>query len=67
LQERPEPTLILRIIRGCGQEHTDAPHPLASLRPRRKRPRRRAAEQRDEIASSQPAKLHLAPNEPRPD
>ncbi len=31
-------------------EHADAPHPLALLRPRRERPRRRAAEQRDELA-----------------
>ena len=34
-----------------GHEHADAPHPLALLRPRRDRPRRRrAAEQRDELA-----------------
>src|SRR5262249_37163659 len=35
-----------------GQEHTDAPHPLALLSPRRERPsRRRAAEQRYERAA----------------
>ena len=40
-----------RIVRGCGHEHADAPHPLALLRARRERPRRRrAAEQRDELA-----------------
>ena len=34
-----------------GHEHADAPHPLALLRARRERPRRRrAAEQRDEFA-----------------
>ena len=33
------------------REHTDPPHPLRLLRPRRERPRRRrAAEQRDELA-----------------
>src|SRR5262245_61005113 len=35
-------------------EHPDAPHPLGRLRPRRERPRRRrAAEQRDELAPFQ--------------
>jgi hypothetical protein len=38
---------------SAGQQHSDTAHPLALLRPRRKRPRsRRAAEQRDELASS---------------
>ena len=51
LQERPDAGLKFRIVRGCGQEHADAPHPLALLRARRQRPRRRrAAEQRDELA-----------------
>ena len=51
LQERREAGLTFRIVRGCGQEHADAPHPLALLRARRERPRgRRAAEQRDELA-----------------
>jgi hypothetical protein len=31
LQERPEPVLKYRIVRGCGQEHADAPHPLGLL------------------------------------
>ena len=35
-----------------GIEHADAPHPLGLLRARRERPRRRrAAEQRDELAA----------------
>jgi hypothetical protein len=47
LVERPEPGLIIDIVCGCGKQHTDAPHPLASLRPRCKRPRgRRAAKKR---------------------
>src|SRR5262245_9313895 len=39
---------------GCGQEHIHAPHPLALLallRSRRQRPRRRAAQKRDEVAA----------------
>ena len=52
LQERSDAGLIWRIVRSCGQEHADAPHPLGLLRPRRQRPRRRrAAEQRDELAA----------------
>ena len=39
LQERPDPGLIFRIVRGCGQEHADTPHPLGLLRARRERPR----------------------------
>src|SRR5262249_34007165 len=51
LQERPDEGLKLRIVRGRGQEHADAPHPLALLRARRERPRgHRAAEQLDELA-----------------
>src|SRR5262249_38860655 len=36
--------------RSCVHEHANATHPLALLRARRERPRRRAAEQRDERA-----------------
>ena len=51
LQERRDAGLKFRIVRGCVQEHADAPHPLGLLRARRERPRsRRAAEQRDELA-----------------
>ena len=38
-------------VRGESIEHADAPHTLALLRARRERPSRRAAEQRDELAS----------------
>ena len=50
---RNAPTgLKSRIVRARGQEHADAPHPLALLRARRERPRCcRAAEQRDELAA----------------
>ena len=45
--ERREAGLKFRIVRGCGQEHADAPHALGLLRARRERPsappRRRAA------------------------
>ena len=36
--------LCLRIALGSLKEHSDAPHPLGLLRPRRERPRCRAAE-----------------------
>ena len=37
------------IVSGPAREHADAPHALALLRARRKRPRRRAAYKRDEF------------------
>jgi hypothetical protein len=40
------------IVGHSGHEYPDAPHALWLLRARRKWPRRRAAEQRDELASS---------------
>ena len=50
LHECSEADLKFRIVRGSRKQHTDAPHPLALLRPRRERPRcRRAAEQPDEL------------------
>src|SRR5262249_11984039 len=51
LQERREAGLIFRrIVRGGVHQHANAPHFLARLRAGRERPRRRAAEQRDELA-----------------
>jgi hypothetical protein len=44
--------LRLGIVGGQVHEHADAPHPLRLLCLRRQRPRRRTAEQRDEIAPS---------------
>jgi len=41
--ESREACLTFRIIGREIHEHADAPHPLALLRARRKRPRRRAA------------------------
>src|SRR5262249_34375156 len=52
LQERPDAGLIFRIVRGCGQEYADAPHPLALLRPCPERPHSSAAEKRYERAPS---------------
>src|SRR5215475_14552288 len=45
LQEGSEPCLVMRIVRRCGEEHADAPHPLALLRAHPERPRRRRADQ----------------------
>jgi hypothetical protein len=53
LQECLDAGLKLRIVRGCGQEHADAPHPLGLLRAYAKRPRdRSAAKERNERAPS---------------
>jgi hypothetical protein len=41
LQERSDPGLKFRVVRGCGQDDADAPHPLALLRARRQRPSHR--------------------------
>src|SRR5262249_23724268 len=49
LHQRREAGLSFRIVRWQIHEHADAPHPLALLRARRERPRRRAAEQRAEL------------------
>src|SRR5262245_54791351 len=58
--ELPEPlpeilkvTLRVRVVLGNPQQYRDPPHPLRLLRAHRKRPRRRrAAEQRDELAAA---------------
>ena len=56
--------LSFRIGFGCRQQHADVSHPLALLRARRERPRRRrAAEERDEIASPQLIELHSVPSQ----
>src|SRR5262249_1186671 len=50
LVERRKSILAFWIVRSPVHEHADAAHALALLPPRRERPRRRAAEQRDELA-----------------
>src|SRR5262249_41728227 len=50
--ERSDASLSFQIGRSRAHEHVDAPHPLAVLRARRQRPRRRTAEQRYELAAS---------------
>src|SRR5262249_26227541 len=52
LQERGDAGLSLRIVRGQVHKHADPTRPLALLRAGRERPRRRAAEQCDELAAS---------------
>ena len=62
LAERGDPCLPLCIGLGKRRKHADAPDPFALLRPRRERPhRRRAAEQRDELAPLQWIELHRCP------
>jgi hypothetical protein len=50
LRERREARLRQGIVFVVRHEHADAPHPLGLLRSARQRPRRRAAEKRDEFA-----------------
>jgi hypothetical protein len=50
LRERGEATHRRRIVFVKRHEHADPPHPAALLRPRRERPRHRAAECSDEFA-----------------
>jgi hypothetical protein len=50
LSERRDVSLPLRIVFVKRHEHADAPHPVALLRPCHHRPRRRAPEERDELA-----------------
>jgi hypothetical protein len=62
MQERRDAGLTFRIVGRQGQQHADPPHPVALLRPRRERPcRRRAAEQRDELAAFYLIELHFGP------
>src|SRR5262249_40825534 len=51
LLQRLDAGLHLRIARAVGHQHADAPHSLWLLRARRERPRGRAAEKRDELAT----------------
>jgi hypothetical protein len=46
LRERRDATVIV-----ASHEHADAPYAVALPRPRRERPRRRAAEEGDELAA----------------
>src|SRR6516164_11304543 len=53
LCERQDAPLRYRIVHRETHEHTDPPHPLGLLRPRRERPRgRRAAEKGYELATA---------------
>src|SRR3974390_1884878 len=49
--ERCNAGLSFWIVRGCVHKHADPLHAFGLLRARDKRPRRRAAEQRDERAA----------------
>src|SRR5262249_50048500 len=52
LAECGEECLIFGVVLGRRHQHADSPHAAAPLRARRERPRRRrAAEQRDELAA----------------
>ena len=49
LQECADPGLKFRIVRGCRQQHADAPHALALLRMRSERPRCRATQKTEKL------------------
>src|SRR5262249_55849261 len=51
LPKRPDPRLHCRVVLDDIREYTDKRHALALLCPHFERPRRRAAEQRDELAA----------------
>src|SRR5262249_50157672 len=51
LQKRRVTVLRIRVVRGQVRKYTDPPHAVRLLRTRRERPRRRAAEKRDERAA----------------
>jgi hypothetical protein len=57
LSERSDVRLRQRIGFDARQEHADPQHPIALLRVRCERPRRRAAESSDEFT---PSKAHLS-------
>src|SRR6478752_1479375 len=49
----PWPAAVLADVLGMEHQHADTPHPMRLLRARRERPRHsRAAQKRDELASS---------------
>jgi hypothetical protein len=50
LFEYSDADLRVRIALGKRKQHADPPHPIDLLRPRRERPRHRAAENRDELS-----------------
>jgi hypothetical protein len=59
----PTRALPYLIVRGCGQQHGDAPHALGLLRARRNRPRSRVADERDELAPFHYPMPPVLPNE----
>jgi hypothetical protein len=56
-----DPSQHFGIILSVWMQKCDAPHAPAVLRARRQRPRRRAAEQRHELAPSHLIELHSVP------
>jgi len=53
LQKRVAARSSVRVVWSQRHQHPDAPHPFGLLRARRDRPRRRASDERDELAPPQ--------------
>jgi hypothetical protein len=51
LQECRDKSLIIQIIRGCGEEYLDTPHPFGLLRMRRQRPGDGTTDKAEKLAS----------------
>src|SRR5262245_16818626 len=64
LVEPGDAQLSVRITGGKAHQHADATHSLPLLRPRRQWPRRRAAEQRDDLTTFPQAEMHPIPHGP---
>jgi hypothetical protein len=61
LRKRRDAYPPVRIVLRLRHQRADAAHSSALLRLRRKRPRYRAADQRDELAPFQTIQLHAVP------
>src|SRR5262245_37663251 len=59
---KPAEQCLLKVRVGGGGEITQTRRPRSLLRPRRERPRRRAADERDELAALQMIELHSVPS-----
>src|SRR5262249_49505370 len=67
LPESCQISLSFEVVIGIRHQPANPPHPARLLRARRERPRRRAAEKRDDLAPFQLTNLHALPSQGLPD